>query len=114
MTVLVATDSVHVTAAACDYLADREPDTVFALAVGVGERDAADAFNVLSARLPGAETETLLREGDPAEVIPAVAAEVGAETVVLGRTGTVGDTGLGSVAAAVLATLDRPAVVVPV
>ena len=68
---LLATDSVHTTAAGCDYLSDRieDGDAVIALAVlegtgGVDERDAADALNVATVRLPGvAETER--REGDP-------------------------------------------------
>ena len=55
MRYLVATDSVHTTAAACDYLEARlgPDDTVSVVSVPEGSRDADDALNVASARLVG-------------------------------------------------------------
>jgi nucleotide-binding universal stress UspA family protein len=114
---LLATDSVHTTAAACDYLAGRlaDDDAVRVLAVvggGLDERDAGDALNVAPARLPGAGTET--REGDPAGEI--LAAAEGVDELLLGARS--GDPqaraeGLGSTAAAVLAEAPCPVVVLP-
>lgn len=81
---LVATDSVHATAAVCDHLADRrgpdDPVLVVGLADAAGERDAADAVNVATARLPGAETAVV--EGDPATAVADAAAEFDADRVV--------------------------------
>jgi len=116
--VLVATDSVHTTAAACDYLSDRgTADAVRMLAVvgdDLDERDAGDALNVAAARLPAAETRT--REGDRAGEILGAAEEFGADELVLGaRSGDPDDRadGLGTTAAAVLAEAGRPVVVLP-
>jgi len=116
---LVATDSVHTTATACDYLEDRlaDGDAVHVLAViggGVDDRDAADALNVAGARLPVAGTEQ--RTGDPTDCILAAAADRAADEIVVGARG--GDPatrakGLGSTAGSVLATADRPVVVLP-
>lgn len=116
---LVATDSVHTTAAACDYLEDRltDGDTAHVLALvggGVDERDAAEALNVAGVRLPGAETEQ--HTGDPTDRILAVAADRAVDEIVVGARG--GDPatradGLGSTASSVLATADRPVVVLP-
>lgn len=90
-TVLVASASVHTTAAACDYLAPRlgPDDTVIVLTVaepGIAERDAGDAGNVARARLVEPAVETLVRDGDPATVIAAVADEREVEEVVVGAT----------------------------
>jgi nucleotide-binding universal stress UspA family protein len=117
-TFLVATDSVHTTAAACDYLDERldDGDAVRVLAVVGGDvdnRDAGDALNVVGARLPGAATER--REGDPAGEILA-AADAGGDELLLGARGGDPETrgaGLGSTAAAVLAEADCPVVVLP-
>jgi nucleotide-binding universal stress UspA family protein len=118
---LVATESVHTTAAACDYLAERldgpATDTVTLLTVTAGdERAAGEAANVARARLAGRATvETATREGDPAEVILAAVDELGADVLVLGpRSGDPGATAdLGGTATAVLARSPVPAVVVP-
>lgn len=118
---LVATDSVHTTAAACDYLEDRldgpGTDTVTLLTVSAGEdRDAGDAANVARARLTGRATvETLERTGDPAETILDAVDEVDAAVLVIGpRSGSPGaDADLGSTARSVLARAPVPAVVVP-
>lgn len=118
---LVATDSVHTTAAACDYLDSRLEgpgvDTVTVLTVSAGgARDAGDAANVARARLTGRATvETLERDGDPAEVILGAVDDLGAHVLVLGpRSGAPGAAaGLGATARAVLARATVPAVVVP-
>ena len=119
---LLATDSVHTTAAACDYLAGRlsDGDAVTVLAVdasGAGARDAGDALNVATARLGGLATvETTSEEGAPAESILAAAAESDVDEVVVGaRSGAPGtETDLGSTARAVVARATVPVVVVPV
>lgn len=117
---LVATDSVHTTAAACDYLDDRldgpATDTVTVLTVAGDGRDAGDAANVARARVTGrAALETATREGDPAEAVLAAVAEFDADVLVLGpRSGSPGAAPeLGSTARAVLARAPVPAVVVP-
>ena len=119
---LLATDSVHTTAAACDYLADRlgGGDEVHVLAVAAGEddaRDAEDALNVAATRLAGlAAVETTRASGDPAEAILAAAEDVGPSELVVGaRSGAPGtDTDLGATARTVLARASIPAVVVPI
>lgn len=83
MHTLVVTDSVHATAAACDYLEDRltPEDAVTVVAVAVADpdtRDAGDATNVATARLTGhvdLETVRITAEGDdqlPGAVLEAV------------------------------------------
>ena len=119
---LLATDSVHTTAAACDYLADRldDGDEVQVIAVDAGEgdaRDADDALNVAATRLAGlASVGTTRTEGDPVDAILDAAAEEGASEIILGaRSGAPGtDTELGATARAVLERVSIPAVVVPV
>ncbi|MEF8843602.1 MAG: universal stress protein [Haloarculaceae archaeon] len=131
---LVATDSVHTTAAACDYLEPRlDPDdgvdvlTVIAPNDEAADdggppgtpsstRDAGDAANVAGARLAGrAAVETLVREGRPAETIRSVVDERDPDVVLVGihggRPGA--GPGLGSVARSVLEGVDRPVVVLP-
>jgi hypothetical protein len=111
---LLATDSVHATAAGCDYLAGRltGDDAVIALTVLEGgeaasERDAADALNVATVRLPGA-AETARREGDPAPAIIEVAGNRDVDEIVLvaPESGAVGST-----IGAVLEGADRSVVV---
>jgi hypothetical protein len=106
---LVATASVHTTAAACDYLTDRlaADDEVRVLTVREdgsergNERDAADAVNVASVRLAGIEADvrTVEREGAPAAEILACAEAIGADEVLLaahgGPLGAGGDADLG-------------------
>jgi nucleotide-binding universal stress UspA family protein len=112
---LLATDSVHATAAGCDYLAGRltGDDAVIALTVLEGgeaasERDAADALNVATVRLR--TVETIRREGDPAPAILEAAGEHDADEIVLVAPES-GD--VGSTIRSVLAGADRPVVVVP-
>ena len=116
---LVATDSVHTTAAACDYLAGRlsAGDSVHALAVvepGADDRDADDALNVAAARLGAIATvETEAREGTPAEVVLDAASTVD-EVVIGARSGRPGaDAGVGSTARRLLVEATVPIVVVP-
>ncbi len=121
-TTLLASASVHTTAAACDYLAPRlgPEDDVVALTVVEGtvdERDAGDAANVARTRLPATDVRTRLERGDPAAVILAVASEVDADRVVLGpRRGDpdVAGEAPGSTLRALIGDSDRPLVVVPV
>ncbi|MFB6295586.1 MAG: universal stress protein [Halobacteriales archaeon] len=117
-TYLLATDSVHATAAGCDYLGGRlDPgDSVLALAVvedggnavgGEEARDVADALNVAEVRLSGA-VETERREGDPADAILAAAAEHAVDEIVL----VDDESGAGSTIEAVREGADRPVRVV--
>jgi nucleotide-binding universal stress UspA family protein len=128
---LVATDSVHTTAAACDYLDPRldgpGADTVTVLTVTDGtsgapgaDRDAGDAANVARARLAGRATvEPATATGDPATVVLDAVAERDADVLVLGPRSGDPESGecaptLGGTARAVLARASVPAVVVPV
>jgi nucleotide-binding universal stress UspA family protein len=134
MDYLVATDSVHTTAAACDYLVDRlEPDdTVVVVTVPESEnRDAGDALNVANARLVGAATVEVERldhdsagdepEDDTTDVddvagaILTAAAERDVDVVIVGTHAGSPDAGpaLGSSARAVIEGATVPVVVVP-
>ena len=120
MRVLIATDSVHTTAAACDYLEPRldGDDAVAVVTVPTDEaRDAADALNVATARLLGrAEVETARLDagGDTADVILAAVEDRSPDTVVVGRhAGAPGaGPGLGGTARRVVEGVDVPVVVV--
>lgn len=121
MRVLIATDSVHTTAAACDYLEPRlnGDDTVDVVTVPADEaRDAADALNVATARLLGrADVETArldAADGDPAGAILAAIDDRSPDTVVVGRhAGAPGaGPGLGGTARRVVEEADLPVVVV--
>lgn len=120
-TVLVATASVHTTAAACDHLAADlgAGDSVVVLGVAeprLDDRDPGDAANVARTRLVEPAVETLVREGDPAEEILAAAVEFDVDGIVLGATrgdpATAGEPP-GSTVEAVLAAADRPVTVLP-
>jgi len=122
MRYLLATDSVHTTAAACDYLQDRAEadDCVLAVHVqsdeGDDPRDGREALNVATVRLGTvADVDTEQRSGKPPEELLAAAEEFDADEIVLGVRG--GDPGaesaVGSTARAVLGDADRPVVVVP-
>lgn len=97
--ILIATTSVHTTAAACDYLENRveESDTVYVLTVlteTVTQRDAGDAANVARTRLfePAIEpiqkeaAETAKSDSDVAGTIHEVAAECGIDEIIVGTT----------------------------
>lgn len=113
---LVATASVHTTAAACDYLVDEGADRVTVLTVAEdGSRDPDDALNVATARLAGADVETVRAEGDPAEEILAAARERDVDRILLGaHAGAPGASdGVGSTARTVLAAATVPVVILP-
>ncbi len=126
-TVLVGTDSVHTTAAACDYLSPRlgESDTGVFCTVPAGpisERDAGDAGNVARTRL--IEPTVEIREHDPlpdgetvADVLLTLAEECGADELVVGSTrgdpATAGDPP-GSTVQQLLAETTLPVVIVTV
>jgi len=120
MRIILASDSVHTTAAACDYLANRldSGDSVVLLTVrepAVTERDAADAANVARVRL-AQPVETRTGEGEPAAVIRDVARAERVDEVVVGTVR--GDPTLagdppGSTVRALLADPPAPVVVLP-
>ena len=118
---LVATDSVHTTAAACDYLGSRldAADAVTVVsAPDASDRDADDALNVADVRLVGdwdVETVRLDADGDPASAILAAANDRDADAVVVGpHAGTPeGGPTLGSTTRRVIEGVDVPVVVVP-
>lgn len=118
---LVATDSVHTTAAACDYLEDRldADDAVAVVSVpGAEARDADDALNVANARLLGRAdlvTERIDAEGDPASAVLAAADDRGADVVLIGPHAGTPESGpaLGGTARRVVESADVPVVVVP-
>ncbi|MFB6310074.1 MAG: universal stress protein [Salinirussus sp.] len=121
-TVLVASASVHTTAAACDYLSARldADDAVVVLGVlepDIEERDLDDAGNVARTRLiePTVDIET--RADDPVESILTVADDVDADSILIGAVrgdpAAAGDPP-GSTVQALLASARRPVTVVPV
>jgi len=128
---LLATDSVHTSAAACDYLQERAGPADEVVVVAVREReserdtrdagserdtagDAADAANVVSVRLVEPDVETVEREGDPVVEILACGEENGADELLLGPHGDPpGTERLGGTAQRLIARADLPVVVVP-
>jgi len=117
---LVATSSVHVTAAAADYLQGRlDPTTDEVVVVAVREpdapgRDAGDAANVARSRLAAVMPTTETAEGEPTEELLAAVSEHDPDEVIVGpNRGVEGATGLGSTAQSLLSDVDRPIVVVP-
>ncbi|MFC7165477.1 universal stress protein [Halospeciosus flavus] len=116
---LLATDSVHTTAAACDYLQGRlaGDDEVVVVSVTGPEtgRDAADAANVARVRLTDADVVIDSRDGEPGPTILSAADDHGADEIVVGTAG--GEPGserrVGSTVEHVVANADVPAVVVP-
>ena len=119
-TFLVATASVHTTAAACDYLADRvtPDDTVLVVSVtesGLDSRDSGDATNVARTRLTAPTVETSIEEGRPSDVVVDLVAERDVDEVLIGprRGDPDASPGLGGTAADLLVSLDVPVVVVP-
>jgi nucleotide-binding universal stress UspA family protein len=126
-TVLVGTDLVHTTAAACDYLAPRldSDDTVSLCSVPdgpVSERDAGDAANVARTRLVEPTVDILDPDSFPdAETVSAVLRAAATahdvdELVVGAHRGdpeTAGEPP-GSTVRDLLADAQRPVVVVPV
>jgi nucleotide-binding universal stress UspA family protein len=113
---------VHTTAAACDYLGSRlgPDDEVLLLTVETEElaqRDAGDAANVARTRLVEPAVDSLTREGAPAAVIRAVAADRDVDEILLGQhrgDPDVAGAAPGSTVRAVLADTSLPVVVVPI
>ena len=126
-TFVVATDSVHTSAALCDYLFDRvaEDDTVYAINSLHDEdadpeviRDGKDALNAVASRLAAVatvETEQFSRGNVPAEDILSFSEEVDADEIVLGvrKPTPTNKAAIGSVSEQVLLHADRPMAVVP-
>lgn len=117
---LVATASVHVTAAAADYLQGRiDPSEDSVAVVGVREpdsheRDVGDAANVARSRLAAAMPTADIREGDTVTELLAAIAERDPDVVLIGaNAGIKGASGVGTTATALLERVDRPVVVVP-
>ncbi|ERH07485.1 MAG: universal stress protein UspA related nucleotide-binding protein [Halonotius sp. J07HN4] len=125
-TFVVATDSVHISAAICDYLFDRaaEDDTVHAVNslrddnAPEAIRDGQDALNAVASRLAAVttvETEQLDGGTTPVEDIRSFSEEIDADEIVLGvqpSTDTATDS-VGTVAEKLLLDAERPIVVVP-
>ncbi|MFD1586569.1 universal stress protein [Halorientalis brevis] len=119
-TFLVATASVHTTAAVCDYLNERvtPDDTVLVVSVteaGMDQRDAGDATNVARTRLVDPAVETITEEGRPSDTVQELVAERGVDEVLIGprRGDPDAEPGLGGTAADLIVSLDVPVVVVP-
>jgi len=116
MEYLLATASVHTTAAAADWLAGRlGPDdrlTVLGVVEGDDDRDVEDALNVARVRLPETDLRVERREGVPDREILAAVDALGAEHVLVGLHQPGGD-GLGTTAAAVLVEAGVPVTVLP-
>ena len=126
-TFVVATDSVHTSAAQCDYLFDRvdEADTVYAInsihdedADPEAIRDGKDALNAVDSRLAAVttvETEQFSRGNVPAEDICSFSEAVDADEIVLGvrKPTETNKAAIGSVSEQVLLQADRPMAVVP-
>ena len=138
-TILLATDSVHTSAAAADALEGRlsPDDTVLVLGVeedrtgdgpplgagagrglrpGESARDVGDAANAALVRLQaGATVESMVRGGDPAAEILTLADERDVDEVVIGPGSGApgGGSDVGETARAVIAGATRPVLVVP-
>jgi len=120
---LLATDSVHTTAAGCDYLLDvagLDPDdrvTVLTVAdPDADERDAGDAANVATARLTGfCDLEFEQREAAVTEAILEAVDDLGPDVLLLGPHAGSSGAGpeLGGTARAVLEGATLPVVVLP-
>ena len=125
---LLATASVHATAAAADDLGDRltADDDVLVVTVSgpdLDARDAGDAANVARSRLLPATVEVLEREGEPGKAIRAVLVERDTDVLALGlrrgdptegeKTDSGGRDTPGSTVRALLGMVDVSVVVVP-
>lgn len=121
MQFLIAADSVHTTAAACDYLHDRlgSDDSVTVVTVpDPDSRDGDDALNVAHARLAGVaevETERLGTDADPARAVLTAATDREADVIVIGPHAGVPDAepSLGNTARRITEAAEVPVVVVP-
>lgn len=115
--ILVATDSVHTSAAAADYLEQRPADRVVVLTVG-GARGGQEALNAARVRLDASpatvETVTIepVDESAVARTIDDVARERDPAAIVVGHGGDVDE--FGSTVRSLLSMANRPVVVVPI
>ena len=122
MQLLVGTDSVHATAAICDYLETRLTGTDDVRVVATAEpgdetsrRDGREALNVAPVRLAAAGTvETEFREGELVPELLEAAAAVDADEIVVGAGSADSDAAVGSTTRTLLERATRPVVVVPV
>jgi nucleotide-binding universal stress UspA family protein len=120
-TFLLATSSVHVTAAAADYLQNRlDPaadDDIVVVAVrdpNAPSRDAGDAVNVARSRLASFMPTTETREGEPVTEILAAVDEHNPDELLIGpHRGADDSDGVGSTAQELLARVNRPVIVLP-
>jgi nucleotide-binding universal stress UspA family protein len=120
-TFLLATNSVHVTAAAADYLQKRldpaDDDDIVVVAVrdpDAPSRDAGDAVNVARSRLAGFMPATETKEGEPvAEILAAIDEHDPDELLIGPNRGTDDSDGIGSTARDLLTRVDRPVIVLP-
>jgi nucleotide-binding universal stress UspA family protein len=120
-TFLLATSSVHVTAAAADYLENRlDPtgdDDIVVVAVrdpDAPSRDAGDAVNVARSRLAPFMPTTETREGEPVTEILAAIDEHDPDELLIGpHRGTDDSDGVGSTVREILARVNRPVIVLP-
>ncbi|QGA81290.1 universal stress protein [Halomicrobium sp. LC1Hm] len=117
---LVATSSVHVTAAAADYLQERlDPATDEVVVVAVREadspdRDAGDAANVARSRLAAVAPTVETPDGDPTETLLDAIERRAPDVVLAGpNRGVEGAEGVGSTVRALLERAGCPVVVVP-
>lgn len=121
MRFIVATDSVHTTAAACDYLEERlapDDDVVVLTVSGADPRDGEDALNFANARLlssAAVETKRVESDGDPASAILAAARTHSSDVIVIGPHAGAPHSGptLGGTARRILEGADIPVLVVP-
>ncbi|EMA34154.1 universal stress protein [Haloarcula japonica] len=120
-TFLLATNSVHVTAAAADYLQHRldptDDDDIVVVAVrdpDAPSRDAGDAVNVARSRLASFMPVTETKDGEPVTELLAAINEHDPDELLIGpHRGTDDSDGLGSTARDLLARVDRPVIVLP-
>ncbi|KAA9408365.1 universal stress protein [Haloarcula hispanica] len=120
-TFLLATNSVHVTAAAADYLQKRldpaDDDDIVVVAVrdpDAPSRDAGDAVNVARSRLASFMPATETKDGEPVTEILAAIDEHDPDELLIGpHRGTDDSEGVGSTAQEILARVDRPVIVLP-
>ncbi|AAV47423.1 unknown [Haloarcula marismortui ATCC 43049] len=120
-TFLLATSSVHVTAAAADYLqhrldsaADHDIVVVAVHDPDAPSRDAGDAVNVARSRLAAFMPATETRDGAPVTEILAAVDEHDPDELLIGpHRGTDDSDGVGSMARDLLTNVDRPVIVLP-
>lgn len=115
-TFLLKAETVHIAAGLCDYLDTRALETYDVGILTLSEtsdRDLGDIENVLQVRTGMAGTiQTVDRSGDPGEIIPTVAREIGADEIILPHDR--GSTGGKDHISEIIANASRPIVLVPI